>query len=242
MNETSGDKQLKVVGYARVSTEEQAQSHSTESQIHYLKEWATQNNWKYIESYIDNGYSGGNEDRPGLKCMLKDAKKKKFDVILFSNSDRLGRDPDYAFKFFKILFSYKIGVAILSLQVHGIITDLEDPNLNMNLRLVTMFDEYYRKLTIFKTKAGMKKLSDQGLHMGRAPTFFRINKETGKLQIKDNRIKKIWDLADQLTLSNKRPYNLYSRIAKKLKIEYSQVYRAIKNRKKLEAILKNENK
>jgi len=41
--------------------------------------------------YMDDGYSGGNVDRPALQRLLFDAKNKQFDLVLVYKQDRLSR-------------------------------------------------------------------------------------------------------------------------------------------------------
>jgi DNA invertase Pin-like site-specific DNA recombinase len=49
--------------------------------------------WTVIEVYRDAGISGskGRDKRPGLDAMLKDANRRKFDVVMTWAIDRLGR-------------------------------------------------------------------------------------------------------------------------------------------------------
>jgi len=49
--------------------------------------------WEVIEEYCDAGISGAKrrENGPGLDQMLKDASKRRFDVVMAWAIDRLGR-------------------------------------------------------------------------------------------------------------------------------------------------------
>lgn len=67
---------------------------SVENQIQLCKEYIHKNFSKINEIliYEDEGFSGGNIDRPEFKRMMKDAKKKKFDVLICYRLDRISRN------------------------------------------------------------------------------------------------------------------------------------------------------
>ncbi len=75
--------------YVRVSTDKQ----TIENQVASLRQIAERRGWEVVEQYSDPGISGakGRDGRPGLDRMLKDATKRKFDVIMAWAIDRLGR-------------------------------------------------------------------------------------------------------------------------------------------------------
>ena len=75
--------------YVRVSTDKQ----TVENQVRELRQIAQRRGWEVVEQYSDAGISGskGRDGRPGLDQMLKDASKRKFDVIMAWAIDRLGR-------------------------------------------------------------------------------------------------------------------------------------------------------
>jgi DNA invertase Pin-like site-specific DNA recombinase len=75
--------------YVRVSTDHQ----SVENQVRELRQVAERRGWQVVEIYRDAGISGakGRDRRPGLDAMLKDANRRKFDVVMAWAIDRLGR-------------------------------------------------------------------------------------------------------------------------------------------------------
>ena len=82
-------KQKRAALYVRVSTDSQ----TVENQIHELRQVAERRGWSVVEVYKDAGISGakGRDQRPGLDTMLKDAGRRKFDVVMAWAIDRLGR-------------------------------------------------------------------------------------------------------------------------------------------------------
>ena len=75
--------------YVRVSTDKQ----TVENQVRDLKLVAERRGWTVVEVYSDAGISGAKrrDQRPGLDAMLKDASRRKFDVVMAWALDRLGR-------------------------------------------------------------------------------------------------------------------------------------------------------
>jgi DNA invertase Pin-like site-specific DNA recombinase len=78
MNMKKGEKRAAL--YVRVSTDHQ----TTENQERELRQIAERRGWDVVHIYTDNGVSGakGRKDRPGLDAMLKDAGRRKFDVVM----------------------------------------------------------------------------------------------------------------------------------------------------------------
>ena len=57
---------------------------SVENQVRELKQVAERRGWTVEEVYRDAGISGakGRDKRPGLDAMLKDASRRKFDLVM----------------------------------------------------------------------------------------------------------------------------------------------------------------
>ena len=75
--------------YVRVSTDHQ----SVDNQLQELGQIAERRGWTVVATYRDAGISGtkGRDRRPGLDAMLKDAGRRKFDIVMAWAIDRLGR-------------------------------------------------------------------------------------------------------------------------------------------------------
>jgi site-specific DNA recombinase len=82
----------KAASYARVSTDAQQKEGTIESQIVELKRQIAAAGHVLVKEYVDNGYSGGLLDRPGLEQLRKDVKTGVFDAIYFLCTDRIARD------------------------------------------------------------------------------------------------------------------------------------------------------
>ena len=80
-----------VVGYARVSTENQLENYSIEEQTERLRAYCAAKGWSLRKLYVDGGYSGGNTNRPALQQMLSAIRAGGVDAVVVYKLDRLSR-------------------------------------------------------------------------------------------------------------------------------------------------------
>lgn len=90
--DTHGYVSKRVAGYVRVSTFEQAEKGtSIDEQRRIISEECNKRGWELSAIYCDEGVSGKIAQRPGLQLLQKEALIKRFQVIMFTKSDRLTR-------------------------------------------------------------------------------------------------------------------------------------------------------
>ncbi|NJE06942.1 IS607 family transposase [Thermococcus sp. M39] len=89
----------RAVLYARVSGRDQKED--LETQLKLLEQYAVGKGYQIVEE-IKEIASGLNENRKGLKKLIKLAREKKFDVLIITYPDRLTR---FGFKYLEELFS-----------------------------------------------------------------------------------------------------------------------------------------
>ena len=82
----------RVLGYIRVSTEEQANSGlSLESQRQKLQQYCDLHDHDLVDIVVDAGESAKNLNRPGMQRVIKAIDNKSVDVVLVVKLDRLTR-------------------------------------------------------------------------------------------------------------------------------------------------------
>ena len=118
---------LKVVFYARVSTENESQKTSITNQIEYFKSYIRKNkNWTFISSYIDEGISGKSvKKRTNFLKMIEEAKQKKFNLIITKSVSRFARNTIDSIKYTDLLKKYNIGVFFLNDNINTFHSDSE---------------------------------------------------------------------------------------------------------------------
>ena len=84
----------KVAGYARVSTDSDAQFTSYEAQVDYYTRFIqSHDDWEFVSVYTDEGISGTNtRHREGFKRMVADALAGKIDLIVTKSVSRFARN------------------------------------------------------------------------------------------------------------------------------------------------------
>ena len=85
---------LKVVAYARVSTDSEEQLTSYSSQIkHYSEKIKSNPDWEFVEIYADEGLSGTQvKNRTEFQRMIDDALNGKIDMIIAKSISRFARN------------------------------------------------------------------------------------------------------------------------------------------------------
>lgn len=80
--------------YIRLSREDgdDMESESIANQRAMLLNFLKTHNLQPVEIYIDDGYSGGNFERPAFKRLLNDLENKKVNCVITKDLSRLGRD------------------------------------------------------------------------------------------------------------------------------------------------------
>src|SRR5262247_4109711 len=153
-------KTKRVALYVRVSTDDQ----SVENQVRELRQVAERRGWTVVEVYRDAGISGakGRDQRPGLDSMLKDAGRRKFDVVMAWAIDRLGRSLTDLLETIKHLEACGVD---LYLDQQAI--DTTTPMGKLVFQLTGAFAEFERTMIRQRIKAGLKRAVAQGVKLGR---------------------------------------------------------------------------
>lgn len=170
--------------YVRVSTDKQ----TVENQIRELGQIAERRGWQIVAEYRDAGISGakGRDKRPGLDQMLKDAQRRKFDVVMAWAIDRLGRSLIDLLGTIQTLEACGVD---LYLDQQAI--DTTTPAGKLMFQVTGAFAEFERSMIRQRVHAGLKRAVEQGKTLGRpkidAATEKRIRAQlragTGMLKV-----------------------------------------------------------
>ena len=93
-------KKIRVVFYARVSTEHEAQINAFENQIEWYKgELLRHPEWEMVDIYSDKGVTGTSvKKRDGFMQMYADAYTGRFDKIVTRELSRFARNVEEAYE------------------------------------------------------------------------------------------------------------------------------------------------
>src|SRR5687768_4594614 len=128
--------------YARVSTDEQREGQTIDSQIAELERFAKEHDWRIVDIYKDEGWSGAVMARPELDRLRDDSSKGFFDVVLINDVDRLARDVAH------------LGVIKRDLERSGVqvlfrkLPSDNSPTYNLMVNILGSFAEFERELIL----------------------------------------------------------------------------------------------
>src|SRR5712691_5436884 len=149
MPETA-DVGLRLAIYARVSTEEQREGQTIDSQISELERFAREKGWLIAGTYKDDGWSGGVMERPELDRLRDDAQKGVFEAVLINDVDRLARDVAHLGVIKRDLERKGIKVIFRKLP-----SDASHTN-NLMVNILGSFAEFERELISDRTRRGRR--------------------------------------------------------------------------------------
>ena len=80
--------------YERLSRDDEqvGESNSITNQKIYLENYAQEHGFTNWQHYTDDGYSGGNFERPGWKQLIADIEAGKITTVLAKDMSRIGRN------------------------------------------------------------------------------------------------------------------------------------------------------
>jgi DNA invertase Pin-like site-specific DNA recombinase len=156
-----------MVGYVRVSTEEQASSGlGLEAQRKAIRQAAEHRGWTLGRIHEDAGLSGKSLERPGLEAALSDVSTGKADGLVVAKLDRLSRSLlDFASLMER---SRRERWALVALDLA---LDTSTPQGELMCAVLASFAQFERRLIGERTKAGLAVKRSQGVKLGRERTI-----------------------------------------------------------------------
>ncbi|MEY2472681.1 MAG: hypothetical protein QOK28_2010 [Actinomycetota bacterium] len=154
---------LRLIGYTRVSTAEQADSGAgLAAQREAISAAANNNAWKLVRIVEDAGLSAKSLDRPGLTDALASIERGEADGLVVSKLDRLSRSLlDFATLMER---SRKKGWALVALDL-GV--DTSTPSGELMANVLATFAQFERRLIGQRTKDALAVKKAEGVQLGR---------------------------------------------------------------------------
>jgi DNA invertase Pin-like site-specific DNA recombinase len=144
--------------YVRVSTSEQ----TVEPQLVALHEYAERRGLAVLETYQDEGVSGAKTHRPALDRLLRDARRRRFDLVVVVKLDRLARSVRHLCNITAELEALGVDLAVLD---QGI--DTSTPSGRLLFHTLAAVAEFERDLIKERTLAGLRAARRRGRRLGR---------------------------------------------------------------------------
>lgn len=155
--------------YLRLSREEaqKSESSSITNQRMIVNKYCEQNGIKLVREFVDDGYSGGNFDRPAFQKMMREVDKGNANTVITKDLSRLGRDMRessyYAEQFFP-----EHGVRYIAIADSF---DSEDENVMAPFQFA--MNEVYLRDGSRKVKDVLKTKRQEGLYCACPPYGYK---------------------------------------------------------------------
>ena len=163
--------------YLRVSSDDQRERGTIRSQRTTLVEYAEKEGWQYVV-YEDDGISGAMiENRPGMKSLLEDCKRGRFEAILVAEPSRLTR-PDNPMESAQIQLALMLSNVSIMVPGRGVL-DLSDEFGELRYLMDSWTSKWEKRRLIERIKRGKKQKLLEGKWAGPAPFGYAYNKATG---------------------------------------------------------------
>jgi DNA invertase Pin-like site-specific DNA recombinase len=146
--------------YVRVSTDKQ----TIENQLRELRQIAKRRGWEVVHEYHDTGISGAKsrDARPALDQMLKDAQRRRFDVVMAWAIDRLGRSLIDLLGTIQALETCGVDLYLDQQSI-----DTTTPAGRLTFQITGAFAEFERSMIRQRVLAGLKRAVEKGSILGR---------------------------------------------------------------------------
>ncbi len=156
--------------YCRLSKDDGnvGESGSIQNQKNFLKEYASKLGWNVIATYVDDGYSGTNFNRPGFQNLLSDIEKKRINCVLTKDLSRFGRNYILSGYYLEEYFPKNL---IRCVAVNDNYDSLLETNTEF-APLKNIINEWYAKDISKKIKFSLKGIQERGEIRKRGTVLF----------------------------------------------------------------------
>ena len=147
--------------YERLSRDDDldGESNSIINQKRYLQNYADEHGFTNCKHYTDDGWSGGNFDRPGWKSLIADVEAGKVGVILAKDMSRIGRNYLETGFYTEVVFR-KHNVRFIAIA-NGV--DNDHPETGEFVPFLNIMNEWYLKDQSKKITAAYQLRGKSGL-------------------------------------------------------------------------------
>ena len=156
--------------YIRLSKEDESEgpSQSVQNQESLLREFVQQHRLSVYDTYVDDGWSGTNFDRPDFQRMIGDIEARKVNMVITKDLSRLGRDYIMTGHYMERYFP-EHRVRYISL-LDGIDTGV-DSTANDITPFRAIMNDMYAKDISKKIKSVKRDKQRRGLFIGGKPVY-----------------------------------------------------------------------
>ncbi|MDE6904410.1 MAG: recombinase family protein [Lachnospiraceae bacterium] len=170
----------RVAAYCRVSTDNEDQANSFESQQRYFRQYIERNpDWELYAIFADEGISGTNtKKRKEFNRMIACAKNGEFDLIITKEISRFARNTLDSIFYTRDLKKHGVGVIFLNDNINTLDGDAE-----LRLAIMSSIAQEESRRTSERVKWGQRRQMEQGVVFGRSMLGYDV--KDGKMTINE---------------------------------------------------------
>ncbi len=185
---------MRVIGYVRVSTEEQStKGVSLDAQKAKLEAYAALYDLELVDVVSDAGFSAKTLNRPGLQTVLAKLDNGDADAVLVYKLDRLTRSVSDMGTLINNYFSSKFNLLSVSDQI-----DTRSAAGRLVLNVLTSVAQWEREVISERTQVALAHKKTQGQHVGSAGFGYKmVEKKLARVEQEHQTIGLIQDMRKQ---------------------------------------------
>ena len=171
----------RVAAYCRVSTDNEDQANSFESQRTFFRQYIERNpDWELYAIFADEGISGTNtKKRKEFNRMIECAKNGDFDLIITKEISRFARNTLDSIFYTRDLKKHGVGVIFMNDNINTLDGDAE-----LRLAIMSSIAQEESRKTSERVKWGQKRQMEQGVVFGRSMLGYDV--KDGKMYINED--------------------------------------------------------
>jgi DNA invertase Pin-like site-specific DNA recombinase len=144
----------------------------------YVRSQAHRNWCEVPQQYDDGGFTGGNLERPALRCLLDDIQAGRVDLVVVYKIDRLSRSLADFIRLIETLEQYGVGFVSVTQTF-----DTSDSMGRLVLNILLTFAQFERELASDRARDKKAALMRRGLFVGGTPPFGYVLGNRGVLEL-----------------------------------------------------------
>lgn len=169
------------ISYLRLSDEDikKGESESITNQRRFINDYCTRNNITLIGEFSDDGWSGGNFERPGFQAMMRELQKGKVGIVITKDLSRLGRDMREA-SYYAEQFFPEHGIRYIAIN-----DNFDSQADNVMAPFQFAMNEVYLRDGSKKVKEVLKNKRENGLYCACPPFGYKKDEHDKNLLVPD---------------------------------------------------------
>ena len=185
--------------YMRLSRDDEkaGESMSIENQRAILLKFVCENGGTLVDEYADDGWSGTDFDRPGIRRLLDDAKSGRVDTIIVKDLSRFGRNYIQVGQYIDYIFP-AYGIRFIALADNVDTADRSSAGMDM-MPIMNVFNEWHAASTSKKIRAVLDANWRRGKYTNWAyPYGYRAGTDENRTAVIDEEaagvVRRIYDM------------------------------------------------